>query len=167
MRVLTVIVFVEGELQRRNLENNLRSKEENNNIISPHITTTGFKSEPQCKCGAIIHIAALLTVLLKSSVISLAVFPENYSNAIEEQVKNETARMTSPLEVFVTKNCVTGCRKSRQIPLLFATLRDALEVGEKLSLKTFHALQLHVFFLSLVQYTGRGPGASGQVKKWM
>ena len=75
--------------------------------------------------------------------------------------------MTSPLDIFATKTCVTGCRKSRQVPLLFATLRDALQDGGKLPLITFHALQLHVFFLSLVQYTGRDPGPSGQVKKWL
>ena len=71
--------------------------------------------------------------------------------------------MTSPLEVLVTKNCVTGCRKSRQVPLLFETLRDALQDGEKLSLTIFHALQLHVFSLSLARCGDQGPGVSGQV----
>ena len=142
------MVFVEGE-KHQNLENNLCSKEESNNIISPHITNTGFEPELQCKWGAIVHTTAQSAVLLKSTVIRLAVFPENYSNAIAKQVESETARMTSPLEVLVTKNFVTGCRKSRQVPLLFETLRDALQDGEKLSLIIFHALQLHVFSLSL------------------
>ena len=48
IRELTVMVFVEGE-KHQNLENNLCSKEESNNIISPHITNTGFEPELQCK----------------------------------------------------------------------------------------------------------------------